>query len=58
MAKKIYKPGQKVPHSNQAELVNSKGKPQGIERTVVEGEPFPPTPKKRWGYKIKDKTKH
>ena len=57
MDKKLFKPGQKIPESGQAEIF-SQGKPTGIERTVVEGKPFPPTPKKKQTYFIVDKTKH
>jgi len=58
LGKKSFKPGQKIPESGQAEIVNRLGKPTGIERTVVEGKPFPPTPKKNQTYFIVDKTKH
>lgn len=59
MAKsKVYKPGQKVPRSGQAEIVWSRGARTGIERTVVKGEPFPPTPKKGQTYIVVDTTKH
>lgn len=55
---KRYKPGQKVPHSGQAEIVGARGARTGAERTVVRGEPFPPTPKANQSYRIVDKTKH
>lgn len=56
--KKPSKPGQKVPRSGQAEIVGPRGGRTGVERTVVKGEPFPPTPKQGQGYVIVDPTKH
>ncbi|MEW6661975.1 MAG: hypothetical protein AB1447_06250 [Bacillota bacterium] len=53
-----HKPGEKVPRSGQAEIIGSRGGRTGNERTVVKGEPFPPTPKPGQGYKITDPTKH
>lgn len=58
MAKKGYKPGQRVPYSGQAEIINRIGNPTGVERTVVKDKPFPPTPKKSQTYRIVDRTKH
>lgn len=55
---KTYKSGNKVPHSGQAEVVGPRGGRTGEERTVVEGEPFPPTPKSGQKFEIVDKTKH
>ena len=55
---KIYKPGQTVPKSSQAELVGPRGGGTGREVTVTKGEPFPPTPKAGMGYKVTDPTKH
>lgn len=55
---KNFKPGERVPHSGQAEIVGRRGGRTGEERTVVKGEPFPPTPKSGQGYTIVDKTKH
>jgi YjzC-like protein len=57
MAKK-YRPGQKAPRSGQYEIIGPRGGRTGKERTIVRGEPMPPTPKKRQGYKIVDPTKH
>jgi hypothetical protein len=54
----IHKPGEKVPTSGQAEIVGPRGGRTGVERTVVRGEPFPPTPEKGQGYIITDPTKH
>jgi len=53
---KTYRPGQKVPVSGQAEIVGNRGGRTGEERTVVRGEPFPPTPKPGQGYVIVDRT--
>ncbi|MEW6540607.1 MAG: hypothetical protein AB1402_03180 [Bacillota bacterium] len=59
MSKKpVHKPGEKVPRSGQAEIVGPRGRRTGVERTVVKGEPFPPTPKPGQGYQIVDPTKH
>lgn len=53
-----FKPGEPVPESGQVEIINARGKKTGKERTVVKGEPFPPTPKKRQKFRMGDKTKH
>ena len=39
-----FRPGQTAPYSGQYELVGPSGEKTGEERTVVRGEPFPPTP--------------
>ena len=39
-----FKPGQTAPYSGQYELVGPSGEKTGEERTVVRGEPLPPTP--------------
>ncbi len=57
MSKK-FKPGDRVPCSGQAEIIGQKGGKTGVERTIVKGEPFPPTPQSGQSYKIVDKTKH
>ncbi|WP_084665559.1 YjzC family protein [Thermanaeromonas toyohensis] len=61
MSKKqnLFKPGEKAPESGQYEIVGPRGgkTPYG-ERTVVEGEPFPPTPEPGLKYKEVDPTKH
>lgn len=54
---KTHKPGTTVPASGQAQIIGPRGG-KGPERTVVRGEPFPPTPKPGQTYKIVDKTKH
>lgn len=58
MPKTKFKPGEKVPASAQVEIVGPRGGRTGEERTVVKGEPFPPTPKPGQRYIIVDKTKH
>ena len=55
---KRFKPGEEVPYSGQAEIISPRGAPTGIERTVVKGEPFPPTLAGGQSYRIVDKTKH
>jgi hypothetical protein len=40
---KIYKPGQIAPRSGEYEIRGPRGGHTGKERTVVKGEPFPPT---------------
>lgn len=58
MAGRRHKPGQKAPASGQYPIINAQGRPTGEERTVVRGEPFPPTPKARQTYGDPDRTKH
>jgi hypothetical protein len=58
MTKQIYKPGEKAPRSGQYPIVGPRGGDSGKERTVVRGEPFPPTPEKGQGYGRPDVTKH
>ena len=53
-----YKPGQKAPVSGQYEIVGPRGGRTGKERTVVKGEPIPPTPKSGQKLRLVDKTKH
>lgn len=55
---KPYKPGEKAPRSGQYEIVGPRGGRKGEERTVVKGEPLPPTPKPRQQYRLVDRTKH
>lgn len=55
---KTFKPGQTVPKSSQVEIIGSRGGRTGVERTVVEGKPFPPTPNRGQTYLIVDPTKH
>jgi hypothetical protein len=53
-----HKSGEKAPDSGQYGIVGPRGGNTGEERTIVKGEPFPPTPKPNQGYIITDKTKH
>ena len=53
-----FNPGEKAPASGQYEIIGSRGAPTGIERTVVKGEPLPPTLQKGQTYKLTDPTKH
>uniref|UniRef100_UPI000A002715 hypothetical protein n=1 Tax=Citrifermentans bremense TaxID=60035 RepID=UPI000A002715 len=55
---KTIKPGSKAPASGQYEIIGSRGGHTGTERTVVRGEPLPPTPKPGQGYVIADRTKN
>ena len=55
---KAYRPGEKAPASGQYEIVGPRGGRTGEERTVVRGEPLPPTPQPGQGYRIADRTKN
>ena len=57
MAEKGLKPGQKAPESGQYVIIDIDGRKTGIERTVVRGEPLPPTPRKGQTFILIDKTK-
>ena len=52
------KPGQAAPYSGQYELVGPSGDPTGEERTVVRGEPLPPTPQPDMLYVLSDPSKN
>jgi hypothetical protein len=52
------KSGQEAPYSGQYEIVGPRGGRTGEERTVVKGEPMPPTPQSGMGFILVDKTKH
>lgn len=54
----VLKPGQEAPFSAQYEIVGPRGGRTGEERTVVKGEPMPPTPRPGMGYIPVDRTKH
>jgi hypothetical protein len=59
MSNKLYKPGEISPGSGQVEIVGPRGgNAGGVERTVVKGEPFPPTPEKGQKYMPVDGTKN
>lgn len=53
-----FKPGQPAPHSGQYELVGPAGEQTGEERTVVRGEPLPPTPLPGMQYVLSDPSKN
>ena len=55
---KTYKPGEKAPASAQYGIRGSRGGDTGKERTVVRGEPLPPTPKPGQNYVINDRSKN
>lgn len=50
------KPGNKAPQSGQYEILGPRGG-RGPERTIVRGEPLPPTPQPGSSYVIVDRTK-
>ena len=58
MGSKEYKPGQKAPASGQYEIIGPRGGHTGVERTVVKDEPLPPTPGRKQGYQIVDRTRN
>jgi len=53
MSQKTYRPGEKAPVSGQYGI-----KGTGTERTVVKGEPLPPTPKSKQVYVVTDPSKN
>ncbi len=55
---KTFKPGEIAPRSGQYEIIGPRGGRTGVERTVVRGEPLPPTPGPRQGYELVDPTKN
>lgn len=52
----VLKPGQIALRSGQYEIVRG-GRGTGVERTVTQGEPLPPTPKPGDTYTLVDPTK-
>lgn len=52
------KPGEHAHKSGQYEIIGPRGGHTGEERTVVKGEPLPPTPKPGQHYEITDPTKN
>lgn len=58
MAKKRLSPGARAPRSGQYAIVGPRGGDTGKERTVVRGEPLPPTPKAGQKYVLVDPTRH
>ncbi len=58
MARNKLKPGQTAPASGQYGIIGSRGGDTGKERTVVRGEPMPPTPKSGQSYRLVDRTRN
>lgn len=54
---KKIKPGNIAGTSGLYQIIGPRGG-KGDERTIVKGEPFPPTPKPNSSYQIVRKTKH
>lgn len=54
---KNLKPGTPAPRSGQYGIVGVRGGETGAERTVVRGEPMPPTPKAGQTFRLVDPTK-
>lgn len=52
-----FKPGEKAKKSGQYAIYGPRGAYKG-ERTVVKGEPFPPTPSRGQKYGLVDPTKN
>lgn len=53
----FYKPGETAPKSGQYEITGPRGGRTGIERTVVKGEPLPPTLEPGQKFRLTDPTK-
>ena len=58
MQKKVMSPGTKAPASGQYGIIGPRGGDTGKERTVVKGEPLPPTPESGQSYVLNDRTKN
>jgi hypothetical protein len=56
MSNKKLTPGTKAPVSAQYEIIGPRGGRTGVERTVVRGEPLPPTPNRGETFRIADRT--
>jgi hypothetical protein len=52
MTQRVYRPGEKAPVSGEYEIVGPRGGDTGKERTSIQGEPLPPTPKPGQGYVV------
>jgi hypothetical protein len=55
---KIYRPGERADRSGLYDIVGPRGGDTGEQRTVVRGEPLPPTPKSHQGYVLTDPARH
>lgn len=58
MTRTRYSPGETAQVSGQYAIVSAAGRRTSVERTIVVGEPFPPTRNKGEKYVLVDKTKH
>ena len=58
MRKQPLKPGTPAPVSAQYEIIGPRGGHTGVERTVVRGEPLPPTNTRGQTYRIADRTRN
>lgn len=58
MVAKKLSPGTKASASRRYEIVGTRGGRTGVERTVVKGEPLPPSPHRNEGYRIADRTRN
>ena len=56
--KNTLKPGETAPRSRQYEIVGPRGGGTAKERTVVKGEPLPPTPEPGQSYRLVDPSKN
>jgi hypothetical protein len=52
------RPGQSAPKSGQYEILGPRGGRTGQERTVVKGEPMPPTRSSGQQYELVDRSKN
>ncbi len=55
---KVLRPGEKAPASGLYPIVGPRGGDIGKDRTVVKGEPMPPTPKSGQGYGKPDRARN
>jgi hypothetical protein len=58
MGSKNLKPGQTAPASGQYPIIGPRGGDTGKERTIIKGEPMPPTPKTGQTYGKPDLTRN
>lgn len=58
MSDNVQKPGETAGRSGQYEIVGPRGGHTGEERTVVRGNPLPPTPQRGQGYRLVDPTRN
>lgn len=56
--KPTFSPGQIADVSGQYEIIGPRGGRTGMERTVTQGEPLPPTPEAGQHYILVDRTRH